>query len=194
MIVLASASETRLKMLQGAGIGAKARPARIDEQAIRLSLVTKKAGVVALALADAKARQVSAEWPDAIIIGCDQVLEHGGAILGKAENRYQARKQLISLRGDWHELVSAVTLYQGGTRIWQHADKARLKMRLFSDAFLDDYLQRNWNEARHSVGCYQLEHEGVRLFSAIEGNFFTILGLPLVPLLNFLAGRGIILS
>lgn len=147
---------------------------------------------IADALAEMKARKIADRNPDALVLGCDQVLEFDRRAWGKAETMAEARGQLLSLRGQPHHLLSALVLYDDGKPVWRHIGKATLTMREFSDAWLDDYLVRNWESIRHSVGGYKLEEEGIRLFTAIEGDYFTILGLPLLPLLAYLGTRGFI--
>ncbi len=139
-----------------------------------------------------KARKLAEKLPGALVLGCDQVLEMKGEIFAKSDSAATARAQLMALRGRTHRLLSAAVLYEDGRPVWRHVGEARLTMRGFSDHYLDDYLARNWDSIRHAVGCYKLEEEGVRLFSAIEGDHFTILGLPLLPLLTYLSTRGII--
>jgi septum formation protein len=193
-LVLASGSATRARLLAQAGIGVEPRPARIDEEALCHALVAD--GVrprdVADALAEAKARKVSRHAADAVVIGCDQVLDVDGAVWGKPDSRDAARAQLRALRGRSHMLHSAVVLYHRGEPIWRHVGEVRLTMRPFSDAYLDAYLGRNWPAVQQSVGAYLMEGEGVRLFSRVEGDHFDVLGLPLVPLLDYLSLRGFI--
>ena len=194
MILLASASEIRLQLLRSANVPAQAQPARIDEEAIRVAMEAEGASPRDLAdtLAEMKARKIAERNPGAFVLGCDQVLEMGCRVFAKPASPEDARAQLRDLRGQTHCLLSAAVLYQNGAPLWRHVGEARLTMRDVSDAYLDDYLARNWDSIRHAVGCYKLEEEGIRLFSAINGDHFTILGLPLLPLLSYLGGRGII--
>ncbi len=193
-LLLASASEIRLQLLRKAGLEVSALPARVDEDAIRRALQSEGATPrnVADALAEAKAKKLSDKNPSTLVLGCDQVLASKGQVFAKPESVDDARAQLHSLRGQTHQLLSALVLYDEGKPIWRHVGQARLAMRSVSDAYIDAYLARNWDSARHSVGAYKLEEEGVRLFSAIEGDYFTILGLPLLPLLEYLGQRGFI--
>ncbi len=194
MILLASASEIRLALLRAANVPATARPARIDEDSIRAALEAEGAPPRDLAdmLAEMKARKIAEKQPGALVLGCDQVLEMKGRIFAKPKSLGDAHAQLRDLRGQTHRLLSAAVLYENGQPVWRHVGQARLTMRDFSDSYLDDYLARNWDSIRHAVGCYKLEEEGIRLFSAVEGDHFTILGLPLLPLLSYLGARGLI--
>lgn len=193
-IILASASVIRRKMLADAGVTVDALPARVDEEGIRAGLLAEgaKPRDIADTLAEMKARKLADRNMEAVVIGSDQVLVFDGKVWGKAEDQGAARAQLALLRGRSHMLISAVVVYHGGEPVWRHVAEVRLTMRDFSDAYLDDYMARNWEEVRHSVGAYQLEHEGSRLFDRIDGDYFTVLGMPLLPLLNYLSQRGFI--
>jgi septum formation protein len=193
-IILASSSETRLRLLRAAGLPVSAQPARIDEEAIRAGLEAEDATPrdIADTLAEMKARKIADKVSGAVVIGCDQVLDFKGRSWGKPATPQAARAQLLALRGQQHQLLSAVVLYYDGQPQWRHVGTVRLTMRDFSDAWLEGYLSRNWESLRHSAGGYMLEEEGVRLFSAVEGDYFTVLGLPLLPLLGYLGQRGFI--
>jgi septum formation protein len=195
-LVLASGSPIRAQMLTQAGLQFETRVPRIDEAAIRASLGQERAPArdIADTLAEMKARRISAGSPRAVVIGCDQVLSLGPDVFGKAGSPEEAREQLRALRNRTHQLLSAVVVYEDDAPVWRHVGVARLTMANFSDALLEGYLERNWDQVRDAVGCYKLEEEGVRLFSRIEGDYFTILGMPLVELLSFLAQRGTIPS
>ena len=143
-------------------------------------------------MAEAKARKISDKHPDAMVIGCDQVLNFKGRTLAKCETRDEAATQMAELRGHTHSLLSAAVIYEAGKPVWRHVGQVRMTMREFSDDYLRAYLDRNWDRARHSVGVYMIEDEGVRLFQRIEGQYFDILGLPLVELVSYLMLRGVI--
>jgi septum formation protein len=145
---------------------------------------------IADALAEMKATKVSLKERTRLVLGCDQVLDLGGEILSKPATIEEARAQLQRLRGRTHDLLSAVVMCQDGAPIWRHVGRARLTVRAFSDAWLEDYLDRNWPDIAGCVGAYKLESEGVRLFSRIDGDYFTVLGLPLLDVLAFLTLRG----
>lgn len=191
-ILLASGSATRASLLRNAGLTIDTERPRVDEDMVRASLEADRASPrdVADMLAELKARKVSERLPEALVIGCDQVLDFEGRILVKPDTAVHARKQLAGLRGKTHRLLSAIVVCESGLPIWRHVGTARLTMREASDAYLDAYVTRNWPGIGDSVGSYKLEAEGVRLFSRIEGDYFTILGLPLIELLTWLGIRG----
>lgn len=193
-LILASSSTTRAQILRAAGLSLATQSPRIDEETIRRALESEGAHPrdIADTLAEMKARKVADRNPDTLVLGCDQVLEFDRRAWGKPETMAEARTQLLTLRGQTHHLLSALVLYDDGKPVWRHIGKATLTMREFSDAWLDDYLARNWHSIQHSVGGYKLEEEGIRLFTTIEGDYFTILGLPLLPLLAYLGTRGFI--
>jgi septum formation protein len=193
-LVLASASSSRAAMLRQAGLAIRQDPAGVDEEAVKQSLRAEgaDAGHVATTLADLKAQQVSRRHPDAFVIGADQMLECNGVWFDKPPDIDHARAHLMSLRGRTHELITAAVVVRSGARLWQHVDRAALTMRPFSDAFIEYYLQTVGDEMCSTVGAYRLEGTGAQLFSRVEGDFFTILGLPLLPLLDFLRGHGIV--
>ncbi|MEO8241627.1 MAG: Maf family protein [bacterium] len=195
-LLLASASEIRLSLLRSAGVTVTAQPARIDEDAIRAALDAEqvKPRDIADTLADLKARKLADRHPDTLVLGCDQILALADKVWSKPTDPADARQQLQTLRGQTHQLHSALVLYHQTKPIWRHIGSASLTMAQFSDSYLDAYLTRNWPAIASSVGGYQLEGEGIRLFTKIEGDYFTILGLPLLPLLSYLALRGFIAS
>ena len=193
-LILASTSAIRLHLLTKAGLNVTAQAARVDEDSFKASLLAESAKPrdIADALAEMKARKLADRNPGALILGCDQVLDFKGTIFNKPISLEDAKAQLHALRGQTHSLLSAAVLYDQGRPIWRHIGQARLTMRNVSDAYLGAYLSRNWPAISQSVGGYMLESEGVRLFDQIDGDYFTILGLPLLPLLSYLASRGFI--
>ncbi|MGG7645345.1 Maf family protein [Rhodovulum sp. YNF3179] len=193
-IVLASGSAIRQTLLANAGVRFTADPVRLDEDAIRASLTADGAPPrdIADALAEAKARRGAARSPSALVIGCDQVLAFEDRILAKPADLDEAADQLRMLRGKRHMLLSAAVIYEDGQPVWRHIGQVRLVMRPFSDTYLQDYLARQGASVLDSVGAYKLEEEGVRLFAQVDGDYFTVLGLPLLPLLNYLTTRGVL--
>ena len=191
-IILASTSQIRRQLLRNAGVKFEPDSPNLDEETIRSALLAEGARPreIADALAEGKAMKLSRKRPEALVIGCDQVLDFEGVPMSKPGSMEEAREQLTRLRGKRHALLSAIVLCHEGRAIWRHVGQVRLTMRDVSDGYLDGYLQRNWQSIRHSVGGYKLEEEGVRLFSRIEGDYFSVLGLPLVELLSYLSASG----
>lgn len=195
-LILASGSSIRTQLLQQAVVPHDVIVAHVDEDMIKDAMIAEGAPPrdIADSLAEMKARKVSDKHPGALVLGCDQVLDHKGALISKPQDQADAIAQLTTLRGDRHSLLSAAVICEDGKPIWRHVGQVRLRMRDVSDAYLTDYVTRNWESIRHSVGCYKLEEEGVRLFSGIEGDYFNVLGMPLLELLNYLTLRGDIAS
>lgn len=189
-LVLASASRVRQALLRNAGIAVEVCPAAIDERAVEAAASSPHAAAVAALLSREKACAVARRHHGRLVLGGDQVLSFSSRRLAKPADRAAARAQLLALRGQTHELHSAVALVRDGAILFQHVDVARLTMRAFSERFLDCYLDAVGNAATESVGAYQLEGLGVQLFERLEGDYFTVLGLPLVPVLAFLRRQG----
>ncbi len=195
-LILASGSRARREMLAAAGLMFEVVPADVDEGAIRDRMRTDTpaidAGEVAGGLARAKALEVARRRPEARVIGADQVLVLGDRLFEKPGDLAAARAQLLDLRGQTHELVSAVALAEGNEVVWSTLTRAQMTMRPFSEDFLDGYLARAGDRVTESVGAYHLEGLGLQLFDRIDGDYFTILGLPMLPLLAELRVRGVI--
>ena len=194
-LILASTSPTRMAMLEAAGVPFEARPPRVDEQALKEGL--RQQGVaprgLADALAEAKAVALSRREPEALVLGCDQVaVAEDGTLLDKPGSRDGLRAQLEQLRGATHKQLSAAVIAERGQPVWRHVDEARLTMRSFSEDFLDSYVDAEGEASAGCVGGYRIEAVGVQLFSRIEGSHFTILGMPLLPLLDYLRTRAVI--
>lgn len=194
MIILASTSQIRASLLARAGVEFSSMAARVDEDAIRAALIAEGAGPrdMADSLAEAKAVKISDKNPNAWVIGCDQILAFNGQIFSKPQDAGESLLQLRALRAQTHHLYSAVVIYHGGAPQWRHVGHARMTMHAVSDDMLSGYVARNWESIRHSVGGYKIEEEGIRLFSDIDGDIFTVQGLPLLPVLTYLAQRKVI--
>lgn len=193
-LILASGSSIRAQLLQQAAVDFTAQVARVDEELVKRALLAEEAPPrdIADALAELKARKISDKNPGAMVLGCDQVLDFEGRLLSKPESAEDALAQLLEMRGKRHMLLSAAVIYRDGQPIWRHVGQVRLRMKMSSDAYLKGYVARNWDSIRHAVGAYKLEEEGVRLFSTIDGDYFNVLGMPLMELLNYLALQGVI--
>jgi septum formation protein len=189
-LVLASRSESRRAVLAGAGIPVEILPADIDERAIETQAGRSPAGEVALILARAKASAVAVQRPGRLVLGADQTLGLGDRLFAKPADLVGARAQLKSLRGTTHALHSAVVLVRDGAVVFEQCEIARLTMRDFSDRFLEAYLEAAGPAVTASVGGYQIEGVGIQLFERIDGDHFTILGLPLLQLLSYLRREG----
>lgn len=194
-LILASGSSIRQSMLKGAGLSFSVQTADIDERALEDILGSHSPDALAKELAIAKAQAVSAivsqANPGVFVIGADQVLEHGGALLHKATSREEADYKLNRLQASTHHLIAAGALVRDGHTLWSTSDRASLTMRALSQADRSAYLDRAGDAATQSVGAYRLEELGAALFERIEGDYFTILGLPLLPLLSALRAQGI---
>jgi len=192
-LILASQSPSRARLLERAGLTFHIQPANIDEDEVKRSMQGAKAPAkdTAVALAELKATRISRQIPEGFVIGADQVLECNDIWFDKPVDMDHARAHLLSLRGKTHRLANAVCVAKGGAILWHHVDEAHLTMRNFDVAFLDHYLEFAGENILTSVGAYQLEALGAHLFAKVEGDFFSILGLPLLPLLDFLRGHKI---
>lgn len=192
--VLASASRSRQQMLERAGVRVRVDPARIDESEIKAALIAEGASATQAAetLAEVKAAKVSARHPGALVIGADQILECAGRWFDKPVDRAEAAAHLRTLASQTHSLATSVCIFRDGTPLWHHNAVARLAMRPLSDPFIADYLAAMGEDALSTVGAYQIEGLGAQLFTDIEGDYFTILGLPLLPVLEFLRANGVL--
>ncbi|TYO88880.1 Maf family protein [Oceanicella actignis] len=196
-VVLASASRARARMLEAAAVPVVIEPARVDEAEIKRAMLAEGAPArdVADALAEMKAMRVGlrrADAPGDLVLGADQVLVCEDRLFDKPADRAEAAAQLRALRGRTHQLLSAAVIVHQGRPVWRHVGRAQLAMRPFSDQFLDDYLDRLGDTVTETVGCYHLEGLGAQLFSRVQGDHFTVLGLPLLEILGFLRARGVL--
>lgn len=195
-LILASGSRARSEMLKAAGIKFESQKPHVDEEPIKAALLADGASAqhIADTLAETKALAVSSLCKDVFVIGSDQILSCEGKCFSKASTTAGAKKQLQALSGKRHSLISAVVVAKDGQVIWREIDKAHLTMRKLSDDFIDDYLIECGDAILSSVGCYHLEGLGAQLFDRVEGDYFTVLGMPLLKLLHFCRTQGLILS
>ncbi len=191
-IILASGSRIRSQLLTQAAVPHDVIAPKIDEEMIKASLLAEDVSPrdIADALAGLKAAKISERMPGTLVIGCDQVLDHHGTLLSKPKTPNDAVAQLATLCGDRHTLLSAAVIYEAGQPIWRHVGQVRMQMRDASPAYIAGYVDRNWESIRHAVGAYKLEEEGVRLFTRVEGDYFHVLGMPLLEMLAYLTLRG----
>lgn len=183
-LVLASSSPFRRMLMENAGLTFESQAADIDERKIEASLEGASPDQVALTLARAKALEVSQRHSGALVIGSDQTMSVGNRVFHKPKSLGEAKENLLSLSGKTHRLNSAIAIVRDHGVLWEHVSHADLTVRPLTEAFVDRYLARVGEKAFSSVGAYQLEGEGIQLFSEIEGDYFTILGLPMLPLLD----------
>lgn len=193
-LVLGSSSEIRQTLLCNAGLTFQSASPNIDEELIRRQMIDQaaKPSEVACAIAREKAAQLSQRHQNSIIITCDQVLEFQGRVVGKSAHKGEAMDLLQNLSGKRHRLTTSTLLSQNGDTVWDITVSVELEMWPINDAYLRSYVDRNWDSIRHAVGCYKLEEEGARLFRRIEGDYFHVLGLPVLELLDALVQRGIV--
>lgn len=193
-LTLASRSPIRAKLLQQAGIEFDAVTALVDEEMMKASMRAEQAPHrdIADKLAEIKALKVSQKCPENFVLGCDQILSFKEEIFSKPKSKEGLRDQLMALKSNRHELLSAAVICQNAQPIWRFVGTARLTMRDFSETFLDNYIDQNWKSVENCVGGYQIEAEGIQLFQRVEGDYFSILGMPLLEILNFLIVRGVI--
>jgi len=197
VLILASSSSSRRKMLASAGVEFTTAMPDVDEDAVKAAYLRGATGsspgeAVAEALAERKALAISARHPGALVIGADQVLVCEGNVFNKAADESEARATLCALRGREHELIAAAVIANGDEIIWRCSETAQLEMRDFSDVFLDEYLSSEIPDVLGSVGCYRIEGRGAQLFTRVSGDQFSIRGLPLIPLLEALRRYGVL--
>jgi septum formation protein len=196
-LILASQSASRRAMLDAAAVPYEAVAAQVDEATAKDSLIASgiSARDLSDALAELKALKVSRMAPAALVLGCDSVVAlDDGILLDKPVSRDDAAAHLRMLSGRHHDLYSAAVIAEGGRAVWRHVDRARMHVRRLSDEFIADYLDKEWPAIGGCVGCYRMEGPGVQLFSHTEGSHFTILGMPMLPLLDYLRVRGVLTS
>ena len=193
-IILASKSQIRSELLRKAGLKITVFDANIDEQEVKLSYMNEgySARDLADVLADMKAKKLSCKYLDKLVIGCDQIMEFNGQILSKANNPTNLIEQLRFLRNNSHTLYSACVVYFANKPEWRFIGSATITMRNLSDEYISKYVDSNWNEVKHCVGGYRIENSGIAMLSKINGDYFSILGLPIIQLIDHLVNRGVL--
>ena len=193
-LILASRSPIRTKLLQQSGIEFESVSALVDEEMMKAAMLAEQAPHrdIADKLAEIKALKVSLKNLGRFVLGCDQILSFDGKVFSKPKDQSDLRKQLSVLKSGTHELFSAAVICQDAKPIWRFIGEARLTMRDFSETFLDNYIEQNWKLVENCVGGYQIEGEGIRLFQRLDGDYFSVLGMPLLEIMNFLTVRGVI--
>ena len=193
-LILASSSEVRKALLEKSNISFTSIKANIDEDAVKSSLLSENYSPrdIADALAELKASKISLKNQNSLVLGCDQILEFEGNILEKPPSKNSAIQQLMTISGKKHCAYSAAVIFESSQPIWRYVGKADLFLKNNSEEYISDYVNRNWESIRNSVGGYKIEEEGCRLFSKINGDYFSILGMPLLEIINFLCIRGVI--
>lgn len=191
-LILASQSASRRAMLDAAGVTYAARPAHVDEDAVKTALLAegRPPRAIADALAELKASTIASGEPSALVIGSDSVVSLGQRLFDKPVSRANAAEHLRTFSGQVMQLTSAVVVAEAGRTVWRHVSEAKLSVRPLSDGFIETYLDAEWPAIAGCVGCFRMEARGVQLFSQVEGDHFTILGMPLLPLLDYLRLRG----
>ena len=194
ILLLASESAIRQHLLTQAGIRFVSVPSHLDEEEIRVSATQEGLNVMELSvlLAEMKAYRVSFSATQNLVLGADQLLEYQGQYMSKPTSLERTKEQLWSLRGEVHKLICSAVFLRDGQRLWHHTSQATLRMRMFSETFLDEYLQECGETLLTTVGGYQIEGRGIQLFQEIKGDLFTVMGLPLLPILDFLRVQGIV--
>ena len=193
-IVLASSSPIRSQLLTNADINHESISPQIDEESVKMSMLSEKFlhREIPDALADMKARKVNLKRPRNYVLGCDQVLSFEGKLYSKPKSKLDLEKQLQEMSGKTHKLISAAVIYKDMKPKWRHVNSAKLSMRVLSDYDVKKYVDRNWESVNYCTGGYEIDRKGAHLFEKIEGDFFSILGMPLLEIIGFLKIRGIL--
>ena len=195
-LVLASSSLARSQVLNNAGVVHEILSPQIDEDSVKMAMLADGYSHrdIADKIADMKARKVSLQRAESYVLGCDQVLSFAGSLYSKPETKFNLETQLQEMSGKTHQLISAAVIYKDMQPIWRHVGVATLSMDLLSDSVIEKYVEKNWDTVKFCVGGYEIERRGVQLFNEIQGDYFCILGLPLLEIMNFLKVRGILES